>query len=382
MTTAAIIYEGVRRRFTEARLAKALGKVEGLYVHPAESPLYALQDAGLGEEEAQLLQAVDGHKTVATLRALDLLPPLETDRFLYAMRCAQMIELRDKPSEGKPRQTLKGMMEVAAKPPPLPPPPPPTPALGSKPAGRKGSLLPELSEVVSTKNLSSEESLLRERLVAKVGQMRKMDYFEILGLSQNASREEIKRAYFALAKEHHPDKHFGSASAEVRHLAGQIYDLISTAHDTLTDPTERERYVKELASGVKRDIGDEVGKILAAEGKFQKGEELLRQNNVPAAHQLFREAIDLYAQEGEFHAYLGWTQFQLNPADSDGALKSLEKAVTLNPKVDKGYLFTGYIYKATGRPDKAEKQFEKAIQCNPDCTEALRELRILGKGRR
>ena len=60
----------------------------------------------------------------------------------------------------------------------------------------------------------------------------------------------------------------------------------------------------------------------------------------------------------------------------------IEQAVNLNPKMDKGYLFLGYIHKATGRPDRAERQFEKAIQCNPDCTEALRELRLLGKQRR
>ena len=36
----------------------------------------------------------------------------------------------------------------------------------------------------------------------------------------------------------------------------------------------------------------------------------------------------------------------------------------------------------TGRPDRAERQFEKAIQANPDCTEALRELRLLGKSKR
>ena len=57
-------------------------------------------------------------------------------------------------------------------------------------------------------------------------------------------------------------------------------------------------------------------------------------------------------------------------------------AVSLNPKLDKSYLFLGYIHKATGRADKAEKQFEKAIQCNPDCTEALRELRLLGRGKK
>src|SRR6185436_6596885 len=102
---------------------------------------------------------------------------------------------------------------------------------------------------------------------------------------------------------------------EVRQLAQQIYELISTAHDTLADPIERERYGKELAAGVKRDIGDEVGKILAAEGKFQRGEELMRQHQFKAAQALFREAISLYDQEGDFHAFLGWSLFQENPKD-------------------------------------------------------------------
>ncbi|MFZ5469363.1 MAG: response regulator [Myxococcota bacterium] len=439
MTTAAIIYDGVRRSFDQARLARALGEVDGLFAHPSESPLYALQDAGLGEEEQQLLQAADGHKTVATLRALAVLPPLETNRFLYAMKCAQMIELKDKPAEGKPKPSIAKLAEGMARPPPLPsapsmpsegkgapstgepplpmpwgdagptethpamppsmptsarpkkkaglPPHPPDPPPAREPviARAAGALLPEVPSGLSGLDLVGEESLIRERLVNKVAQLRKMDYFEILGVSTNASREEIKRAYFALAKEYHPDKHFGSASAEIRQLAGQIYDLVSSAHDTLCMPEERERYVKELAAGVKRDVNDEVSRILAAEGKFQKGEELLRQRGYKAAHQYFQEAIELYPEEGEFHAYLGWSLFQLDPqseASTTTALSSLEKAISLNPKLDKSYLFAGYIYKATGRPDKAERQFEKAIQCNPDCTEALRELRILGQGRR
>ena len=36
----------------------------------------------------------------------------------------------------------------------------------------------------------------------------------------------------------------------------------------------------------------------------------------------------------------------------------------LSPTYDKSYLFGGYIYKALGRPDKAERQFEKCIECN------------------
>lgn len=446
MSTAQAIYEGVKRAYDAERLAAAMGDADNVYAHPSDNPLFALQDLQVAEEEQQLLQAVDGHKKISTLRALALLSPVETDRFLYAMKCAQVIEFKKAPAEGKPKPSISRIaaealqrQAEAARPPPLPPAPkgppvvaaPPVvpwdappgamdmpPPLKSKPApkigGGKGkssarpapafatpppeprsnprepilaraasSLLPELSGVHSA--LSGEEGLIRERLVAKVAAMRKQDFFEILGVGTNASREEIKRAYFALAKEYHPDKHFGRSSAEIRQLAAQVYDLISSAHDVLTDPAEREKYVRDLSQGVKRDMGDEVGKILAAEGKFQKGEELLRVRDFAGAHACFQEAVNLYGEEGEFHAWLGWSQFQMNPEDSkviDQALRSLERAVSLNPKSDRAYLFTGYIHKATGRPDKAEKQFEKAIQCNPDCTEALRELRILGRSKK
>lgn len=441
MTTAQVIHEGVRRYFDAPRLARWFKGVDGLYVHPSDQPLYLLQEAGLGEDEQALLQAVDGHKTVATLRALAILPPLETDRLLFAMKCAQMIDLRDKPAAGKPRPNIARLAEGAPRPPPLPPhpgqpgppplpgklnfpappplgaraapapskgaglpmpwpdarpaprfdgppPPPPESSPQSLPRARgqvkdtaKGALLPELAAFP----VSNTEAGLRERLAAKVHAMRKMDHFEILGLAKGASREDVKRAYFALAKEYHPDKHYGSASAEIRTMAQQIYDLISQAHDVLADPSERTNYERSLKAGPKREMGDEVGKILAAEGKFQKGEEMMRRREFAPAHQLFKEAVALYGDEGEFHAWLGWSQFQLSPKDAAAVAEAqlaIEKAIALNPRLDKSYLFLGYIHKAQGRPDKAEKLFEKAIQANPDCTEALRELRLLGKARR
>jgi Flp pilus assembly protein TadD len=447
MTCAQLIAEGVRQSYDEKRLSKAFAGVAGMYVHPSDDPLQALQEAGLGEEEKELLMMADGHKTVATLRALEILPPLETDRLLFAMRSAQMIVFKDKPAEGKPRMSfaevaaatkpaspppppvpppmppplpvpppLPSRKAAAAPPPPPvpsspplelpwddaklaqpmvqtggpPPPPPPSSSRGKKKPKRPepvmarsaGSLLPELSEVMSLPRLSNEESVTREKLAAKASAMRKLDYFEILGVKRNASREDIKRAYFALAKEYHPDKHFQSASAELRALAQQIYDLISTAHDTLTDATERARYLAELAEGPAREQDEDVGKILAAEGKFQKGEALMRERQYADAYRAFKEAIELYPDEGEFHAWAGWSLFQADPNASEDAVRTIEQAVGLNPKLDKSYLFLGYIHKATGRPDKAEKQFEKAIQSNPDCTEALRELRLLGKQRR
>ncbi|HCF56384.1 MAG TPA: hypothetical protein DFS52_00105 [Myxococcales bacterium] len=140
----------------------------------------------------------------------------------------------------------------------------------------------------------------------------------------------------------------------------------------------------EVAAGVRKDVSDEVSKILAAEGKFQKGEELFRKKQYRDAFQAFQEAVALYGEEGEFHAYLGWSLFQTEPRGRDAterAIEHIESGIRLNPRLDKSYLFLGYIYKALGRPDRAEKQFEKAMQCNPDCIEALRELRLLGRGK-
>ena len=59
----------------------------------AEKPLYRFQEAGLDPDEMDLLQAMDGTETVR--RIVDGSPISESDtyRFLYAMRCANLLEL-------------------------------------------------------------------------------------------------------------------------------------------------------------------------------------------------------------------------------------------------------------------------------------------------
>ena len=66
----------------------------------------------------------------------------------------------------------------------------------------------------------------------------KRDYYEILGVSKNASVEEIKKAYRELALKHHPDR----VPAERKKEAEEKFKEISEAYAALSDPQKRSVY--------------------------------------------------------------------------------------------------------------------------------------------
>ncbi|RLC41909.1 MAG: molecular chaperone DnaJ [Candidatus Coatesbacteria bacterium] len=62
------------------------------------------------------------------------------------------------------------------------------------------------------------------------------DYYEILGISESASQDEVKKAYRKLAKMYHPDKNPGDKQAEER------FKEIGEAYNVLSDPEKRKQY--------------------------------------------------------------------------------------------------------------------------------------------
>ncbi|AEB12245.1 molecular chaperone DnaJ [Marinithermus hydrothermalis] len=62
------------------------------------------------------------------------------------------------------------------------------------------------------------------------------DYYAILGVSRDASQDEIKRAYRKLALKYHPDKNPGDKEAEER------FKEINEAYSVLSDPEKRAQY--------------------------------------------------------------------------------------------------------------------------------------------
>src|SRR2546423_14712956 len=62
------------------------------------------------------------------------------------------------------------------------------------------------------------------------------DYYHVLGVAENATTDEIKKAFRRLAKQHHPDRNPNNPEAAER------FKEISEAHDVLSDADKRKKY--------------------------------------------------------------------------------------------------------------------------------------------
>jgi molecular chaperone DnaJ len=83
--------------------------------------------------------------------------------------------------------------------------------------------------------------------------MSKRDYYEVLGVSRNATDEELKKAYRRLAMKNHPDRNPGDKAAEERFKEGK------EAWEVLSDPRKRSSYDQFGHAGVDRTVGATTG---------------------------------------------------------------------------------------------------------------------------
>ena len=83
----------------------------------------------------------------------------------------------------------------------------------------------------------------------------KRDYYDVLGLQQGASKDEVKKAYRKLAMKYHPDRNPGDKAAESK------FKEASEAAEVLTNDDKRTRYdqlrelmVKQAALAEQKDL--------------------------------------------------------------------------------------------------------------------------------
>lgn len=343
---ASLILEGVRTRMSLSAIDRYLAERADQLVVPGESPFYQYQEVELSAAERTLLERLDGrHRLGALARGGEALR-----RTLYALSVLQLVELRATAVTGR----------------------------------RRDETLPPRPAETKAEPPSADDSALRAELAAMAERMRDDTAFGVLGVPRTASEDEIRIAYANLAKRTHPDR-FVSASAAAHRMAEEVFGFVSAAYESIGDPASRLTYVRGEAD--RRKLEEEMAegqRAVRAELEFQKGEAALRSRRFDVALEHFQRAADTYPDEGEYHAALGYAVHlnkPLDPATLKKAYAHIQRGRKLAPDRAKPYLYLGRLALVEERAEAAEKMFGRAVQLDPDCLDALRELRLINMRR-
>lgn len=338
LSPANLVLQGLREHAPRTQVEKLLAPHLDRYLFPAENPLYRFQEIQLAPAEQRILDQCRGDLTLRGLLQSHQLSRREIEPLLAALLVTGILESRAEP-EVKQAPCCEQPLEQRTR---------------------------------------------REEFLKEYAWMMQQDYFTLLGVSESDLREQVRRAYYNLVKKYHPDRFFEQELfPDLRDKINALFQRISDAHETLIDPARKARYLAELRDK-KPSSQPSVENILLAETAFQKGLILLRTKKYREALEQFDVAVQLGRNEPDYLTHQAWTAYKLDPGDRPCAERSrqtLLQALELNPRLGLAHLYLGYISKSEGNESEAQRRFERAIQCNPDCTEALRELRLMSMRR-
>jgi CheY-like chemotaxis protein/tetratricopeptide (TPR) repeat protein len=348
-STANWILHGVRARTPLQLIDTTLERRADRVLAQAQSPFYRFQEMELEPELRGWVERLDGVRVGDALRDAE-----GRRRCLYALLATGFLTLR-----------MRGAAAVAA-----PAPPPERRVIREKRA--------------EPRRIDVEEEQLAGELARLASETAEQGPFEILGIAEDASEAEIRAAYERLSQRTHPDR-VGASSDAVRQLAEQVFGRVEAAFEVLVDPRRRQEHLLERRrAGREAAQVDEGRRAVEAELRFQQGQAALRQRAYEIALRCFREAVELFPHEGEYHAHLGWALHCCHPEDPKRAAEAarhIKHGIKLARDREKPYLFMGRVCNAMGRSEVAVRMFTRAVQIQPECVEALRELRLINMRR-
>jgi len=181
---------------------------------PRLAPDLQPEDLELTPAEGFLLSRIDGSTSWKTLLHIGGLAPQEIDRALE-------------------RFEARGVIVVEAP--------------GAGRAGPRKGAAPA-AEAAGTVDPRLGISVELQRRILEFERGLERPYHELLGIERNADAKEIKRAYFRLSREYHPDRYYRRETGHFGARLERIFRKVAEAYELLSDPTTRAEIERSLAS--------------------------------------------------------------------------------------------------------------------------------------
>ncbi len=344
LPTSDIILEGVRRIEDYGVVEQGLERLKGALVIAEDAP-EAHQTDSLTPTEGFLLSRIDGTLSLDEICAISTVDREKTCRGLYGMYCAGLIR-GDVPAEDNldlllPHRTPAKEPDAAAQ--------------RTEPRPKPQHAAPVLHDEIERKYATCC--------------MAQVDLYTVLEVQNDSSEEQIRKAYYRLAKRFHPDRHRGKENEELEAKLEALFMKIGQAYDTLQDSNKRFDYDQAiLKNSAVVDLGSPSEKMSpeqVARLHFKEGMRFYLEKDFWNAVQLFRRAIDSSPEENSEHfRYLALALSQ-NPKWGKEAERYFRKAIELEPFSPDLRLLLGRLYRQSGMTRRAEAQFEEALKLEP-----------------
>lgn len=287
-------------------------------------------------EEKDILEKINGTDTAEVIVRTLTMPADQFWKSLYLFYCLGVVDL---PGEGEeapapdPRSRLRPSSEL------------------------HGDVPQQIADVLT----------FRDTLPA-------MTLYQILDIPKTATEEEVKKAYFQMARRFHPDRFDRQIVADFKTQIDAVFDGITNAYRVLSNKESRRVYdAKSGQASTQEDVQDSFRR---ADIKFRQGKTLHAQGRNDEAIAYLEEAVRMRHDKGDYYLLLAMCESKL-PAYVQKAEQDFLKALKLEPWNPEGYVGLGLLYKAEGLQTKAIKQLEKALEVEPDhasAREALDEI--------
>ena len=234
----------------------------------------------------------------------------------------------------------------------------------------------DFSDVVVDKDRDKNiEEIIRLYELVKAG---KLDYYELFGLKNNASSNEIKAVYFEYAKKYHPDRISSAPDPEIKDKANFLFAEINRAYEVLSNQEKRNDYD---SRGYKESSNSDTiheNMLERARLLYRKAKALYAQKQFWEAATLMDEAVSLDPRKSAYFLLLGMCQMNL-PKLKRVSTDNLQKAIDLEPWNVEPYAAMGILFMSENQNKRAEGFFRKVLSLNPDHALARKKLEeILG----
>ena len=216
--------------------------------------------------------------------------------------------------------------------------------------------LPDLGALTPDEEAAlAEDVALQEREKRRIIQLMRLvaggDHFAVLGVPRTAEKRELRRAYFRLSKEFHPDRHYKQNLGSFGPLLSVIFESATDAFQELNDDDGRAAHMSELTG---EPAAPRARTVPGPENTGATGR-ISGQTSAQSGAARSPEAADLFARASEREV----------GGDAAGALRMFRAAIKIDPQ-------PRYLRRAAkcalgfGQLSEAEGYARKAMGVRPD----------------